>query len=174
MQHQTPPPEPPRQESQWWKSRPAIGAATLVLGIVIGSAGGSGQSDTAKASSTPTVTVSMPADGKAPGPAVTVTAPAPAAKTVQVPGPARTVTAAPPGPKAAIEEDGTWLVGTDIKPGTYRSSSNADCYWARLKNTSGDLAAILANGNGGNQVVTVKKTDKAFESARCAPWTKVR
>jgi hypothetical protein len=174
FQHQTLPPKPPGQGATWWKSRPAIGAATLVLGILIGSAGGSGQSDTATASSTPTVTVSVPADGQAPAPAVTVTAPAPAAKTVQVPGPARTVTAAPPGPKVAIEEDGTWLVGTDIKPGTYRSSSDGDCYWARLKNTSGDFEAILTNGNGGNQVVTVKKTDKAFESTRCAPWTKVQ
>jgi hypothetical protein len=67
-----------------------------------------------------------------------------------------------------------WLVGTDIKPGTYRSSADDSCYWARLKNTNGDLDSILANSNGGNQVVTIKKTDKAFESARCAPWTKVR
>ncbi|MEV0284315.1 MULTISPECIES: hypothetical protein [unclassified Kribbella] len=43
-----------------------------------------------------------------------------------------------------------------------------------MKNTSGDFEAILANGNGANQVVTIKKSDKAFESARCAPWTKVR
>ncbi len=147
-----------------------------MLGLVIGGASGNGGTDsTASAGSTPTVTVSVPAgDGQAPASKVTVTAPAPPAKTVQVPGPVKTVTAPPPEPAAAIPDDGTWLVGTDVKPGTYRSSSDGDCYWARLKNTSGDFEAILANGNGGNQVVTIKKSDKAFESTRCAPWTKVR
>jgi hypothetical protein len=172
------PGRPPRQRGQgptWWKSRPVIGGAALLVGVAIGAAGGNDStSPTAVAGSTPTVTVSVPADGAAPAPTVTVTAPAPAAKTVQVPGPAKTVTAPPPGPAVAIPADGTWLVGTDIKPGTYRSSPDGDCYWARLKNTSGDFEAILANGNGTNQVVTLKKTDKALESARCAPWTRIR
>lgn len=169
------PPKTPGDQAPWWKSRIIIGGAALVLGVTIGAAGGgSGTDSAASASSTPTVTVSVPAEAAGPAPAeVTVTAPAPPAKTVQVPGPVKTVTAPPPGPAVAIPEDGTWLVGTDIKPGTYRSS-DGDCYWARLKDTSGDFDAIIANGNGGNQVVTVKKTDKAFESARCAPWTKVR
>jgi len=177
LQPPAPPhPQPKTKGSAWWKSRPAIGGAALFLGLVIGAASSNGSTNsTASAGSTPTVTVSVPAEGgQAPGPTVTVTAPAPPAKTVQVPGPVKTVTAPPPGPVAAIPEDGTWLVGTDIKPGTYRSSSDGDCYWARLKNTSGDFEAILANGNGGNQVVTIKTSDKAFESARCAPWTKVR
>jgi hypothetical protein len=91
-----------------------------------------------------------------------------------VPGPVKTITAPPPGPKAAIAEDGTWLVGSDIQPGTYRSSTDPDCYWARLKDTTGAFEAIITNGNGGNQIVTVKPTDKAFESTRCAPWTKIR
>ena len=169
-----PPQKPPASTTPWWKSRIIVGGAALLAGVGIGAAGGGdGTSPAASAGATPTVTVSVPADG-APAPTVTVTAPPAAAKTVQVPGPVKTVTAPPPGPAVAIAEDGTWLVGTDIKPGTYRSSSDGDCYWARLKNTSGDFDAILANGNGGNQVVTIKKTDKAFESARCAPWTRVR
>ena len=177
-----PPQQPGPQQPQevWWKSRAIIAGAALLVGAAFGGLlAGGGADSTATANSAasgkaaPTVTVSVPADGPAPA-EVTVTAPAPAAKTVQVPGPVKTVTAPPPGPVAAIPEDGTWLVGTDIKPGTYRSSSDDSCYWARLKNTNGDLDAILANGNGGNQVVTVKKTDKAFESAGCAPWTKVK
>jgi hypothetical protein len=151
----------------------------LLLGLTVGAAAGGGDANTpAAASATPTVTVSVPAassgGGQAPAPEVTVTAPAPAAKTVQVPGPVKTVTAPPPGPAVAIAEDGMWLVGKDVKAGTYRSSSEDTCYWARLKNTNGDLDGILANGNGGNQLVTLKKTDKAFESARCAPWTRVK
>jgi hypothetical protein len=155
-----PPQKPPASTTPWWKSRIIVGAAALLAGVGIGAAGGGdGASSTVSAGATPTVTVSVPADA-APAPTVTVTAPPAAAKTV--------------GPAVAIAEDGTWLVGTDIKPGTYRSSSDGDCYWARLKNTGGDFEAILANGNGGNQVVTIKKTDNAFESARCAPWTRIR
>jgi hypothetical protein len=172
------PPQPPIKPTQggtWWKSRPIIGGAALLLGVGIGAAGGNGNTTSdAAAGSTPTVTVSVPADGGAPAAAVTVTAPPPAAKTVQVPGPVKTVTAPPPAPAAAIADDGIWLVGTDVKPGTYRSSSGGDCYWARLKNTSGDFDGIITNGTGANQVVTVKKTDKAFESTRCAPWTRIR
>jgi hypothetical protein len=72
-----------------------------------------------------------------------------------------------------ISEDGVYLVGVDIKPGTYRNGNEADCYWARLKNTDGDLDGIIANGNGGNQVITIKKTDKAFETRYCGAWTKI-
>ena len=144
---QPPAPQPESAMTPWWKSRLSIGAATLVLGVVIGAAASNGGATSpAMASPTPTVTVSVPAAGGQ----------APAS-----------------GPAIAIPEDGTWLVGTDIKPGIYRSSSDGACYWSRLKNTSGDFEAILANGNGGNQVVTVKKTDMAFGSTRCAPWTKV-
>jgi hypothetical protein len=177
-------PQPPQQpgpqqpKEAWWKSRVIIAGAALLLGAAIGGslAGGGTASNaatnsTATAKSAPTVTVSVPADAPAAA-EVTVTAPAPAAKTVQVPGPVKTVTAAP-GPAAAIAEDGTWMVGTDVKPGTYRSKSD-DCYWSRLKNTSGDLGSILANGLGANQIVTIKKTDKAFTSADCAPWTRVK
>ncbi|MFF0269684.1 hypothetical protein [Kribbella sp. NPDC004536] len=93
--------------------------------------------------------------------------------TKTVPGPVKTVTAPPPGPKAAITEDGVYLVGTDIKPGTYRNGSEGDCYWARLNSTNGDFDAIIANGNGGNQVITIKKSDKAFETRNCGSWTKI-
>ncbi|MGC2376421.1 MAG: hypothetical protein WA622_04590, partial [Mycobacterium sp.] len=50
-----------------------------------------------------------------------------------------TVTAPPPAsvPKTTMETDGTYRVGTDTVPGTYRSAGPSpegasDCYWARL------------------------------------------
>jgi hypothetical protein len=61
----------------------------------------------------------------------------------------------------------------DIKPGTYRNGNEGDCYWARLRNTNGDLDSIIANGNGGNQVITIKRTDKAFETRYCGTWTRL-
>ncbi len=96
---------------------------------------------------------------------VTVTKPAP---------PAKTVTAAPPEAAATFEGDGTYEVGVDIKPGKYKSTGGEGCYWARLKNLDGGFEAIIANNlSDGPQTVTIKKTDKGFETSNCAAWRKV-
>ena len=68
--------------------------------------------------------------------------------------------------------DGTYRVGKEVRPGTWRSRGGDGCYWARLKNFSGSLSAILANKNAsGPTVVTILPTDKGFETSRCADWT---
>ena len=51
-----------------------------------------------------------------------------------------------------ISSDGTFVVGQDIKPGTYHTngSGNAganDCYYATLNSTDGSITSIIANGN---------------------------
>ena len=51
-----------------------------------------------------------------------------------------------------IGSDGTFVVGQDIKSGTYHTngSGNAganDCYYATLNSTDGSLTSIVANGN---------------------------
>ena len=116
---------------------------------------------------------------------VTVTAPAPPPETVTV-----TVTAAAAAPAPAADtpasgaqtsfDNGTFIVGTDIAPGTYRTAGPADpslplCAYERMKDTSGDL--VEANLGGGSTqgpaVVTIKKTDAAFQSVGCKTWTKV-
>lgn len=91
---------------------------------------------------------------------------------VEVPGPTETVTAKPKGPSGTIAEDGTWLVGVDIKPGTYRASGG-NCYWERLSGMSGEFDDIIANGNGPS-TVTIKSGDEAFHSQTCAPWERVK
>lgn len=69
---------------------------------------------------------------------------------------------------------GTFIVKTDIAPGTYRSRGGSSCYWARLKSFSGELSAIIANGNAtGSVVVTIAPSDKGFTSARCGTWTRL-
>jgi hypothetical protein len=70
---------------------------------------------------------------------------------------------------------GTFIVGTDMKPGTYRSSKGDGCYWARLRNFTGQLGGIIANDFrlSGRATVTIRGTDKGFTSSRCGTWSKV-
>ena len=69
-------------------------------------------------------------------------------------------------------EDGTYIVGTDIQPGTYKSSGQGSCYYSRLAGFGGDLGDIIANENTDTAaVVTIAATDKGFKSNRCGTWT---
>jgi hypothetical protein len=79
-------------------------------------------------------------------------------------------TAAPSGPKSVIETDGTYLVGTDILPGTYRTPGGSQCYWARLRSL--DTSDIINNNNSsGPQVVEILATDRAFLTQNCQTWS---
>lgn len=89
-----------------------------------------------------------------------------------------TVTAAPPlpVPKTTMETDGTYRVGIDIEPGTYRSGGKseetADCFWARLSSLNED--DIIANGmSAGAQQVVIKASDRAFYTHDCQAWLKI-
>ncbi|MFH8370838.1 hypothetical protein [Streptomyces sp. NPDC018031] len=77
----------------------------------------------------------------------------------------------------AFAGDGTFQVGSDIKPGTYRTSGNDaldGCYWERAKDSSGEMESIIANDNvTGASYVTVKATDKIFKSNGCNDWEAV-
>jgi hypothetical protein len=133
-----------------------------MIGAGIGSSSSDTTGDTASAagSSTPATTVTLPgATATVPGPTVTVT-------TSSV----KTVTSAPKV-DVAMEGDGTYEVGVDVKPGTYVSSKpELNCYWARLKGSGGGFGDIIANNNtSGRSVVTIKKTDKFFETSGCEP-----
>ncbi|MGV4984161.1 hypothetical protein ACVB8X_15655 [Streptomyces sp. NRAIS4] len=77
---------------------------------------------------------------------------------------------------AAISGDGEYQVGSDVKPGTYRTSGNTDdmCYWERAKDAKGETNSLLANDNvTGTSYVTVKPTDKIFKSNGCKDWEAV-
>lgn len=70
-----------------------------------------------------------------------------------------------------IPGSGIYLVGSDIQPGTYRSSTQGSCYWARLSGTSGEFGDIIANDNvTGQAIVTIQPSDVAFESNDCGEW----
>jgi hypothetical protein len=77
----------------------------------------------------------------------------------------------PTDKEPAFSGNGTFLVGSDVQPGTYRTSGGSPCYWARLRSLSGALDAIVANDMAqGPAVVQISKTDKAFQSKGCADW----
>ena len=87
--------------------------------------------------------------------------------TVKETAPAVTVTAAPAGPSVAFE-DGQYLVGKDVEPGTYQASATGnECYWVR-KDQAGE---IIDNDFG--TVATIQDGDFTFQSNRCGSWTKV-
>lgn len=74
-----------------------------------------------------------------------------------------------------IPGDGVYIVGDDIKPGTYRSTDNSGCYWQRSSSLKGDFESIIANGNvDGSAVITIAASDKGFTSTGCNDWKKVR
>jgi hypothetical protein len=93
------------------------------------------------------------------------------------PQPAPSAAAALPPGLATTFGEGKFLVGTDIAPGTYRTtgpSGRLDCYWERLKRSSGATDSIIANNLGlGPATVTIDGTDGAFQTRWCSTWVKV-
>lgn len=86
--------------------------------------------------------------------------------------------AVPAASEAAGITDGTYVVGTDIQPGTYHTvgpyqRALPNCYWARLSGTSGELADIITSDNTkGPATVTIRSSDKAFRTSGCVAWQK--
>lgn len=141
----------------------AIGA--FVLGIAAGSSSGSGATTAADAS---TVTVHEPAQ------TAYATAAAAPAETVTVTESAAPATSATTQNGSSIPGDGTFQVGVDVQPGTYISTApdSGNCYWARLSGSDGFDNIIDNSNSSGQSLVTIKATDKFFESRGCNAWTK--
>jgi hypothetical protein len=69
--------------------------------------------------------------------------------------------------------DGTYIVGTDLTAGTFRSAASQGCYWARVRGFGGTNDQIIANDNtDAGAIVTISASDKGFTSSSCGPWTK--
>ncbi|MET8986386.1 hypothetical protein ABZW49_13135 [Nonomuraea wenchangensis] len=71
----------------------------------------------------------------------------------------------------------TLVVGTDIQPGTYRTtgptSGFAMCFWARMRSADAGLDDVITSGMPtGPATVTIQPTDKAFSTGGCAEWTR--
>ncbi|MBT2547351.1 hypothetical protein J7I85_03245 [Arthrobacter sp. ISL-65] len=73
-----------------------------------------------------------------------------------------------------LRGDGTYRVGTQIKPGLYKSTGGSFCYWARLSGFSGNLSDIKANDIvSGVAYVQILPGDVGFETSGCGAWTTV-
>src|SRR5690606_3576068 len=67
--------------------------------------------------------------------------------------------------------DGTYIVGTDIAPGTWRGTGGSGCYWGRGSGFSGELGDVSANDFGSSgPVVTITSADRGFETDGCGSW----
>jgi len=149
------PPAPAKKRGPWITSKPILILAALIIGLAIGNnvAGAAKPAATVTVAGRAGATITQQASPAASAPAVT----------------------AQPAPPAGTIKDGTWLVNKDIKPGQYRSDNvSGNCYWERLKDTSGGMDAVIAIEDGsGPMLVTIKPTDAAFKSARCGEWQPV-
>ena len=78
------------------------------------------------------------------------------------------------GPQATkFSGDGIYMVGVDIKPGTYKASGSG--YWERLRSAGGGFDGIIANDNpSGKAIVQIKKSDKFFSTSGMSDWTRVK
>lgn len=78
-------------------------------------------------------------------------------------------------PAVTIDGPGTYEVGVDVQPGTYRAEDSGDtCYWARLSNLTGDNDIIANSYADGPAVVTIRRTDKGFRTEGCGTWVRTR
>lgn len=171
-----PPPSAPKRP--WWRRTwvlpTGVGIVALLIGIGIG-IGSASSSNTTKAAASPapvTVSVSL-----APSTVVqTVTAPAPT--------PTKAATSAAPTPPAAgaTFKDGTFVVGTDIKAGQYKTNGpppenkigrgTVPCTWARLSSLNTD--GIIDGGAAfGPTTIEVQASDKALVTHNGCTWTKI-
>lgn len=80
-------------------------------------------------------------------------------------------------PRDTLEEfgPGDWAVGTQIRPGVYRSgSTSGDCYWERATGFSHTLDEVITNSFGDAQpTVEILQGDARFTNANCGRWTRI-
>jgi hypothetical protein len=90
----------------------------------------------------------------------------------QADAPARSRKTPRPAPLARTFSDGTWLVGGEVRPGTYRATAEGTCSWARLAEPLAGVEQVIGSDLGsGPRLVTVGKRDESFRSTGCGRWT---
>lgn len=78
--------------------------------------------------------------------------------------------------KASFAGDGSWVIGKQIKRGTYRTAGgSSSCFWALRSNLSYDYGATIVTSYGrrGNQTVALGPNALAFVTYGCGEWNLV-
>lgn len=76
----------------------------------------------------------------------------------------------------SIPGDGAFMVGSEVQPGTYRSSKAREpyCYWSTHQDDTTKVSSVGSSYHGEPTLMTIKPTDVEMESHGCATWTRVR
>jgi hypothetical protein len=82
----------------------------------------------------------------------------------------------PPYPLPFMDHDGTYRVGTDIKPGLYLTlggTGGGNCSWIRRSaGASGDVSNLIDHGESSQaQYALIAPTDQTFETHGCQSWS---
>ena len=171
-----PPPGPPSYrptqpahaaKTPWWKALWFVALVAAVVGIGIGaaSAGSKAKTKTVAGPTTHATTTET-----ATATSVITTTPT-VVKTIATKTHTVTVTYHPPI-KVAFT-DGTFLVGSEIKAGTYHTEDDGDgCYYERDHKGDG-IDAIIANDNlSGPTTITIASSDYSFTSSGGCSWVR--
>ena len=163
----TPPPAP-KQTAPWWRKAwvlpTGVGVLALLVGIAIGSASAGTKTKTVAGPERVVVSAS-------PSPVPTTII-----KKVPVPGPVKVVTKQVPQTYTQFG-DGTYVVGTDIQPGVFKTAGpnnpadpTASCYWAVLNSLN--TQDIADNGNISGPT-TIQVSGKALEVSGGCTWARI-
>jgi hypothetical protein len=157
--------EPPKKAKRFgWPTVIVTAVVALSLGGIVGGiaggiVGGSGDGTATTAEPNATVTVTETADDESAS---------------KAPSPKKTTE---PEPESTMEE-GTYEIGVDAKPGRYKTrvpEDSSGCYWEKLKDDSGGLDSVIANGevNAGGRVSITLKRGEFFMAEDCGTWIRV-
>ena len=83
------------------------------------------------------------------------------------PAPSSTSSASVSG--SSTIEDGTWEVGSDISPGTYRAEGGSSCYFQTASDSNGE--DIIDNSVAEDNVVVTLKSGQWFQTEDCGTWS---
>lgn len=90
-----------------------------------------------------------------------------------VPQPSKAVEQSPPVADT-VPGNGTWLIGKEIKRGTYHTTGSSICLWTRLqRHPSGGWVIVDGAYRMGAQTVALGKDDAAFATQGCPTWVLV-
>lgn len=77
-----------------------------------------------------------------------------------------------PGPDTIPE--GTWTVGKDVQPGTYRAAQavGKDCFWRIVKSGTNGADIVAADIPAGGRPSVTLEVGQDFVSNSCGTWVK--